>query len=253
MRLFGKVALVTGASRGIGREISLKFAEEGAKVAINYNKSEREAKKLEEDIISKGSGMEAFAIRADVSLSKEIEDMVAEVLQKFGRIDILVNNAGLLITKDFFDLSEEEWDLVIDTNLKGPYMCCKEVARVMLKQTTRGKIINISSVSGLTGHLSALTFSHYAASKAGLVGLTRSLAVRLGPNINVNAIAPGVVETELASFFTPEKKVKLLDETPLKRFGTPKDIAGAALFLASDESDWITGEVLTVAGGRGIR
>lgn len=251
MRLQDKVALVTGASRGIGKEVARRFSEEGAKVAINYNESEEEAMKLAREIQS--IGREAIVIRANLLRSTEIKSMVSQVVKELGRIDILVNNAGRLITKDFFDVTEEDWDSVIDTNLKGPYICSREVAPLMLKQDGKGKIINISSVSGLVGQVSALTFVHYVASKAGLIGLTRALAVRLGPKINVNAIAPGVVETELSSFFTPEKRTKLLDETPLKRFGRPRDIADAALFLASDESDWITGEILTVAGGRGMR
>lgn len=251
MRLEGKVALVTGASRGIGREIARKFSIEGAKIAINYNESEIQAKKLEKEIHS--FGREAIITKANVASSSEIKSMVSQVVKEFGNIDILVNNAGLLITKDFFDATEEDWDSVIDTNLRGPYLCTREIAPLMLKTEGKSKIINISSISGLTGQVSALNFVHYVASKAGLIGLTRALAVRLAPKINVNAIAPGVVETELVSFFTPEKRAKLLEETPLKRFGQPKDVADAALFLASDESDWITGEVLTVSGGRGMR
>jgi 3-oxoacyl-[acyl-carrier protein] reductase len=251
MRLEGKVALVTGASRGIGKEIARKFSMEGAKIAINYNESEIEAIKLEKEIHS--FGRKAIIAKANMASSSEIKSMVAQVVKEFGNIDILVNNAGLLITKDFFDTTEEDWDSVIDTNLRGPYLCTREVAPLMLKRDGKSKIVNISSISGLTGQVSALNFVHYVASKAGMIGLTRALAVRLAPKINVNAIAPGVVETELTSFFTPEKRAKLLEETPLKRFGLPKDIADAALFLASDESDWITGEVLTVSGGRGMR
>lgn len=251
MRLKGKVALITGASRGIGKGIARRFSEEGAKIAINYNESEVEARKLEEELHSLGG--ESMLARANVGNYKEVKSMVSKVVGTFGAIDILVNNAGRLITKDFFDATEEDFDSVINTNLKGPYLCAREIAPLMLKQDRIGKIVNVASISGLTGQVSALNFVHYVASKAGLIGLTRALAVRLGPKINVNAIAPGVVETELASFFTPEKKAKLLEETPLKRLGQPKDIADAALFLASSESDWITGEVLTVSGGRGMR
>lgn len=251
MRLKGKSALITGASRGIGREITKRFSEEGARVAINYNESESEAKKLEEEILS--FGKEAVLARANIGNSSEVKAMVSHVVREFGGIDILVNNAGRLITKDFFEATEEDFDSVIETNLKGPYLCIREIAPLMLKQDGQGKIINISSISGLIGQVSALNFVHYVASKAGLIGLTRALAVRLGPKINVNAIAPGVVETELTKFFTPEKRAKLVEETPIKRFGQPREIANAALFLASEESDWITGEVLTVAGGRGMR
>lgn len=251
MRLNGKVALVTGGSRGIGKEITKRFSEEGATVAINYKDSDGEARKLEEEIHSLGG--KATLIRANIGNSREVKEMVSHVVREFGRIDILVNNAGRLITKDFFEVTEEDFDSVINTNLKGPYLCIREVAPLMLERDVKGKIINISSISGLVGQPSALNFVHYVASKAGLIGLTRALAVRLGPKIHVNAIAPGVVETEMTTFFTTEKRTRLLEETPLKRFGQPRDIADAALFLASDESDWITGEVLTVAGGRGMR
>jgi 3-oxoacyl-[acyl-carrier protein] reductase len=251
MRLENKTALVTGAGRGIGREIAKKFAEEGARVAINYNKSEKEALETQEQIVTIGG--KAFTTKANVSIVSEVKSMVADTLRRFGRIDILVNNAGALITKDFFEATEEDWDLVLDTNLKGTYLCCREIAPIMLNQSERSKIINISSVSGLVGERSALTYVHYAASKAGVIGLTRALAVRLAPNINVNAIAPGAIETGMSTFFTQEKRMRLLEETPLKTLGSPLDISDAALFLASDESNWITGEVLTVSGGRGMR
>lgn len=251
MRLKGKVALLTGSGRGMGKEIARRFSEEGASIAVNYNESETQAKKFAEEIRS--LGRQAIATKANISHSSEIKSMVSQVVKEFGRIDILVNNAGRLVTKDFFDATEEDWNSVVDTNLKGPYLCVREIAPVMMEQNGQGKIINISSVAGVAGLVSAVSFVSYVASKAGLIGLTRALAVRLGPKINVNAIAPGVVETEMNASFSQEKRAKILGETPLQRFGKPKDIADAALFLASAESDWITGEVLTVAGGRGMR
>lgn len=249
MRLQGKVALVTGAGRGIGRAMAGLFAEEGAKVVINYSRSEKEASSLAEEIKKRGG--EALLVKADVSRSEEVEEMVRRTLERFGRIDILVNNAGIAIQAAFLDSTEEMLDKTISTNLKSAYLCSKEVAPVMLRQK-RGKIINIASVSALAQR-SALLNTPYAASKAGVIGLTRSLAVNLAPEINVNAMCPGVIETDMTAYLTPEMRRMRIEETPLKRTGKPEEIARAALFLASDESDFITGEILTVAGGRGMR
>ena len=248
-RLQGKIALVTGASRGIGRAIAKLFAEEGAKVVINYSRSEKEAASLAEEI--KQQGGEALLVKADVSQAQEVKEMIKKVADEFGRIDILVNNAGILIQSPFLESTEEMWDTMMAVNLKGSYLCAKEVAPLMLKQKS-GKIINISSVSGLA-QKSALGNVPYAASKAGVIGLTRSLAVNLGPTINVNAICPGLVETDMSASLPPERRRIPVEEAPLQRIGRPEEIASAALFLASEESDFITGEAITVSGGRGMR
>jgi len=249
VELQGKVAIVTGAGRGIGRAIAKRFAQEGAKVVVNYSRSEKEASSLAEEI--KKQGGEALLVKADVSKAPEVKEMVKKTLDRFGRVDVLVNNAGTLIPAAFLDSTEEMWDKTMDVNLKGTYLCCKEVAPIMLNQKS-GKIVNIASVCGLAQR-TALGNTLYVVSKTGVIGLTRSLAVNLGPTINVNAIAPGVIDTDMVAFFTPERKNMIIEETPLKRIGRPEEIASAALFLASGESDYMTGEVITVAGGRGMR
>jgi 3-oxoacyl-[acyl-carrier protein] reductase len=248
-RLPCKVTIVTGAARGIGRATARLFAQEGAKVVINYSRSEKEATSLAEEI--RKNGGEALLVKGDVSKADEVKRMVEKTIEKFGRIDILVNNAGILVPATFLDSTEAMWDKTMGINLKGTYLCCKEVAPIMLNQK-RGKIVNIASVCGLAQR-TALGNTPYVTSKAGVVGLTRSLAVNLGPNINVNAISPGVIETDMVTFFTPEWKNRIIEETLMKRTGKPDEIAYAALFLASEESDFITGEVLTVGGGRGMR
>ena len=249
MKLKDKVAIITGAGRGIGRAIAKNFASEGAKVVINYSKSEKESQSLAQEI--KKDGGTALVIKADISKINDVKELVKKTMDEFGRIDILVNNAGILIPARFLDSTEEMWDKTIDTNLKGSYLCAKEVVPIMLDQK-KGKIINLSSVCGLV-QKTALGNTPYVASKAGVIGLTRSLAINLGPTINVNAIAPGVIDTDMVSFFPPERLNAIIDETPVKRIGKPEEIAAAALFLASDESDYVTGEVITVSGGRGMR
>jgi len=248
MQLEDKVAIITGASRGIGSEIARRFAREGAKVVINYNLSEKRASQLVDEI--RKSGGEAIMVKADVSRADEVKQLVRQTVEKFGRIDILVNNAGVLFQRTFLDATEDIWDKTIDINLKGAYLCSKEVAPIMLKQK-RGKIINISSNSGLY-HPSAMRFVEYVVSKAGMNGLTKALALRLGPFITVNAICPGWIKTEMVSDTDRELEEKLIEETPLKRFGTPNEVANAALYLASNESDFVTGELHLVAGGRGM-
>jgi 3-oxoacyl-[acyl-carrier protein] reductase len=247
-QLDGRVAVVTGASRGIGRAIAERFAEEGARVVVNYKSSEKKALAVVEKI--KDQGGDAICVMADVSSYADIKRLVEETLRKYKRIDVLVNNAGIHITGDFLETSEDDWDRTMDINLKGAYLCSKEVAPVMLKQK-KGKIINMSSNSGLY-HPSAMRFIEYVVSKAGMNGLTKALALRLGPNIMVNAICPGWIKTEMLEGTNPEFEKAILDETALKRYGTPDDIAASAIFLASDEADFITGELLIVAGGRGM-
>jgi 3-oxoacyl-[acyl-carrier protein] reductase len=248
-RLSGKVAIVTGASRGIGAAIARMYAVEGARVVVTYRTSEEEGKNVVKSI--KDEGGRALLVKADVSKGVDVKRMVSKAVGKFGRVDILVNNAGVLVAKDFLDSTEEDWDRVLDTNLKGAYLCSREVAPLMLTQK-RGKIINISSLSALA-QPSALKYVDYVASKAGMIGLTRALAVRLGPEVTVNAICPGTTETDMTASWPQETKQRIAGETFLKRLGKTSDMASAATFLASEEADWITGEVLTVAGGRGMR
>ncbi len=247
-RLNGKVAIVTGSSRGIGRAIAERFAAEGAKVTINWAGREREAKAVVDGI--KANGGEALSVGADVSSSADVKRLVQATVDHFGRLDILVNNAGVMITKSVLETSEDDWDRTIDVNLKGAYLCSKEVAPVMLRQEM-GKIIMMSSNSGLY-HPSAMKFTEYVVSKAGMNGLTKALALALGPHITVNAICPGWIKTDMIADTDPEVERRILDETALKRWGTPGDVASAALFLASSEADFITGELLIVAGGRGM-
>jgi len=247
-RLAGKVAIVTGSSRGIGKAIAERFAAEGAKVTVNWAGRERDAKAVVDGINSRGG--EALSIGADVSSSAEVKKLVRATVDRFGRIDILVNNAGVMVGKPVLETTEEDWDRTIDVNLKGAYLCSKEVAPIMLGQEA-GKIIMMSSNSGLY-HPSAMKFTEYVVSKAGMNGLTKALALALGPHITVNAICPGWIKTDMIADTDPEVEQRILAETALRRWGTTDDVAGAAVFLASSEADFITGELLIVAGGRGM-
>ena len=249
MRLQGKVALITGASRGIGHTISKLLVKEGAKLIINYSRSEKEARGLSEELMK--SGQEVLLVRADVSRSDEVKGMISQAIKRFARIDVLVNNAGVLIPEPFLESTEETWDKTMAVNLKGAYLCSKEVAPIMLKQG-KGKIINISSICGLAER-TVLRNTAYVVSKAGIIGLTRSMAVNLGPTINVNAICPGTIDTDMIVVLGPERVKAGIEDAILKRIGKPQDIAYATLFLASDESSFITGEILTVSGGRAMR
>jgi len=247
-RLDGKVAIVTGSSRGIGRAIAERFAAEGAKVTVNWVGKEHEAQAVVDLITNRGG--DALSVRADVSSSADVKELVRATVDRFGRVDILVNNAGVMFTKSVLDTTEEDWDRTIDVNLKGAYLCAKEVAPIMLKQES-GKIIMMSSNSGLY-HPSAMRFTEYVTSKAGMNGLTKALALALGPHITVNAICPGWIKTDMIADTDPEVERRILAETALARWGTTDDVAGAAVFLASKEADFITGELLIVAGGRGM-
>lgn len=244
MNLEGKAALVTGASRGIGREIALDLARQGANVAVNFSGSEAKANEVVDEI--KALGKEAFAVKCDVSNSSEVADMVKAVIDTFGKLDILVNNAG--ITKDnlLMRMKEEEWDDVININLKGVFLCTKAVTRQMMKQR-QGRIINIASIVGVNGNPGQ---ANYVAAKAGVIGLTKTAAKELASrNITVNAIAPGFITTDMTDKLPEEVKAEMLKQIPLSRFGEPKDIAKAVSFLASDDAAYMTGQTLHIDGG----
>lgn len=247
MSLNGKIALVTGGTRGIGREIALALAEEGTKVAITYTSSEDKALAVVDEI--KGKGVEALAVKANVVNNDEVLHMVKEVEETLGTIDILINNAG--ITKDnlLIRMNEEDWDAVLDVNLKGVFLCTKAVVRAMMKKRY-GKIINISSIVGINGNLGQ---GNYSASKAGVIGFTKSMAKELASRgIRVNAIAPGFIETDMTDVLKEEIKDEMIKNIPLKGFGKPHDIANLVVFLAGNKSDYITGEVIRVDGGMAI-
>jgi len=245
MELSGKVALITGSARGIGKAIALELANHGAKIVINDILPKNEIDKTLEEI--RKSGDQAIGIRADITIFEEVESMVKEIINKFGKIDILVNNAGIIRDSLLIRMKEEDWDAVININLKGTFNCSKTVAKYMMRQKSGGKIVNISSVIGLVGNIGQ---ANYAASKAGIIGLTKSIAKELAlRNINVNAIAPGFIETDMTKRLS-EKVIKdLQQQIPLKRLGTVKDIAKVVYFLVSDDANYITGQVINVDGG----
>ena len=244
MNLQGKVALVTGSSKGIGAAIALVYARAGADVLINYNRDQMGAEKIVQEIEQLGCRTKAYG--ADVSDAKQVKEMISENVTQFGKIDILVNNAGITRDNLIFRMKEDAWDQVIDTNLKGMFLCTKEVSKKMLKQRS-GKIINITSVIGLIGNPGQV---NYAAAKAGILGLTKTLAKELAQvGINVNAIAPGFIVTQMSDEIPEEIKEQMLNSIPLGRFGKPEDVADLALFLSSDKSDYITGQVFNVDGG----
>lgn len=242
--LNGKTAVVTGASRGIGRAVAIELASKGATVVINYNGAEDKAKKVQEEI--QAMGQKAVCMQCDVSDFKMCEEFVKEVVSEFGQIDILVNNAG--ITRDglLMKMSEESFDAVLNTNLKGAFHCIRFASRQMLKQRS-GRIINMASVVGLTGNVGQ---SNYAASKAGVIGLTKAVARELASRgITVNAVAPGFIESDMTNELSEAVKEASLAGIPLGAFGKPEDVAAAVGFLASDQAKYITGQVLQVDGG----
>lgn len=245
--LTDKIALVTGASRGIGAAIAKAFAKEGAAVIINYNGSGEKAQAVADEIILNGGAAEIY--KCSVADFDACRQMIETLVKKYGRIDILVNNAG--ITKDglLMKMSEEDFDSVIDINLKGAFHTIRHMSRYFLKQRS-GKIINISSVSGILGNAGQ---ANYSASKAGVIGLTKSTARELASRgIQVNAIAPGFIETDMTDAMQAEAKERMTDAIPLKRIGKPEEIADLAVFLASAKSDYITGQVIAADGGMSI-
>lgn len=243
--LEGKVALVTGASRGIGKAVALELARKGARVVVNYRASADEAAQVVQAVHDQGG--QAAAVAADISQLSEAQELIKTTISTFGSIDILVNNAGTTRDMLLMQMKEQDWDAVLDTNLKSIYNCCKAAIRPMLRSRKGGRIINISSVSGLTGQVGQ---TNYSASKAGVIGFTNALAKEVGSRqVTVNAIAPGYIPTALTSDLNDKVKDAILQMTPLGRFGEPEDIAHAVAFLASDRAGFITGITLRVDGG----
>lgn len=244
MNLENKTAIVTGGSRGIGKAIALQLASAGANVVVNYIHSAEAAKEVVEEV--KSMGREALAIQANVGNQADVGYFVKEVLNQFKTIDILVNNAGITRDNLLLRMKEKEWDEVLDTNLKGAFLMTKAVIRKMIRNK-KGKIVNITSIVGISGNAGQ---ANYAAAKAGLIGFTKSVAKEVASRgIQVNAIAPGYVKTEMTAALPENIQKGLLNMIPAKRIGNPKDIAHMVTFLSSDFSDYITGQVIHVDGG----
>lgn len=242
--LTDRVAVVTGSSRGIGRAIAIKLASLGAKVVVNYHTSEDAAQEVVEQI--KADGSEAIAVHADVKDAEQAKGLIDAALEAFGGLDILVNNVGVTRDTLLMRMKEDDWDIVVDTNLKGTFNCTKVAQRPMIRQRY-GRIINITSVSGIAGQVGQ---ANYSASKAGVIGFTKAVAKELGiRNITVNAVAPGYVPTDQTANLPQELIDFILELTPLKRPGTAEEIANAVAFLASEEASYVSGQVLGVDGG----
>lgn len=243
MILKDKVAIITGGARGIGKEIALTFAREGADICICDVSEDALAETTRE---LESTGRQAVGFKADVTNFSQVQDMVQKVLDKFSKIDILINNAGITRDNLLLRMKEDEWDAVLGVNLKGTFNCTKAVSKVMVKQKA-GKIVSIASIIGLMGNAGQ---SNYAASKGGIISFTKSVAKELASrNINVNAIAPGFIKTEMTAKIPQELQESMLKMIPLNRFGEPSDVANLALFLASENSQYITGHVIQVDGG----
>jgi 3-oxoacyl-[acyl-carrier protein] reductase len=244
--LSGKVALITGGSRGIGASIVRKFAEQGAHVAFTYRSNEESANQVAAEAQTLSDGIKVIAYKSDASSFDQTKELIESVLKEFGQIDVLVNNAGITRDNLLMRMTEEQWDEVMETNLKSLFNFTKNIMRPMLKAKT-GSIINITSIVGISGNAGQ---SNYAASKAGIIGFTKSMAYEVGSrNIRCNAIAPGFIDTEMTHALDEKLKETMISNTALQRFGQAEEIANACLFLASDLSSYITGEVLMVTGG----
>lgn len=244
MLLKDQVAIVTGGTRGIGKAVSLLFADEGAKVIANFSKDVKAAENLKEEAKSRGLSLGLF--KADVTHLDQAKEMVEETFAQYGKIDILVNNVGLVRDNFLMLMSDEDWDSLVRANLNSLFYCCRVVIRKMIPQR-KGKIINISSISGIMGTPGQ---ANYAATKGGMISFTKSLARELGSfNIHVNAVAPGLIESEVVSKMPKEKVGSILKSSSLGRIGKPEEVARAVLFLASDQSDYITGQTIVVDGG----
>lgn len=242
--LQGKSALVTGASRGIGKAIALELAKQGANVAVNYAGSEAKAQAVVEEI--EQIGVKSFKVQADVANESDVKDMMKDVITQFGSLDILVNNAGITRDNLLMRMKEEEFDQVINTNLKGVFTCTKAVTRQMMKQKS-GKIINVSSIVGVSGNPGQ---ANYVAAKAGVIGLTKSTAKELASrNIFVNAVAPGFIATDMTDDLTEEQREGMLAMIPLGKLGQAEDVAKVVRFLASEDSNYITGQTIHIDGG----
>jgi NAD(P)-dependent dehydrogenase (short-subunit alcohol dehydrogenase family) len=245
MKLKDEIAIVTGSGRGIGRAIAIGYAKEGANIVV-VDKDFSTAKSTSKEIEKLGGN--AMPVQTDVSNSEQVKTMVQRTLKEFSKIDILVNNAGVINFAPFFEVSEKDWNRIIDVNLKGTFLCAKYVAREMIK-ARKGKIINLASICSITAQEG---LSVYEASKGGIAMFTKGMAVDLAPyGINVNAIAPGTIETDLnrKALANPGIRKKNIDHIPLRRLGKPEDVVGAAIFLATKDSDYVTGHVLYVDGG----
>lgn len=243
-KLDGKTAVVTGASRGIGREIALQLANEGANVVVNYSGSAEKAQQVVDEITTIGN--KAIAVQANIADTDSVQHLMNTAIEQFGTIDILVNNAGITRDNLIMRMKEDEWDDVINTNLKGVFLCTKAVTRQMMKQRS-GRIINISSIVGVMGNAGQ---ANYVAAKAGVIGLTKTTARELASrNILVNAIAPGFITTEMTDALPEDIKSTMLAQIPLARLGQPEHIAKAVVFFASDDSNYITGQTLHIDGG----
>ena len=239
--------MVTGGSRGIGKAICLELARQGANVAVNYAGRAQAAEEVA--AACRELGVEAFAVQADVADAAAVDAMVKEVAARFGRVDILVNNAGITRDKLALQMKEEDFDAVLDTNLKGAFLCMKAVYRPMMKQRY-GRIVNLSSVVGLRGNAGQ---ANYAASKAGLIGMSKSIAKELASRgVTVNLVAPGFIDTEMTAVLPEAAREALLKSIPMARLGQPEDVARAVAFFAAEESGYITGQVLCVDGGMAV-
>ena len=244
MLLDGKVAMVTGASRGIGRSVAIALAKAGAKVIINYAGNVTAAQEVK-DLIDAAGG-QSMIVQADVASDEAVGAMVKDTMDAFGQIDILVNNAGITRDNLLMRMKEGDWDAVMNTNLKGVFVCTKAVSRVMMKQKS-GKIINMTSVVGIMGNAGQ---ANYAAAKAGVIGFTKSMAKELATRgITVNAVAPGFINTDMTAVLSEQLKDELATKIPVGRLGSPEDVAAAVLFLVSDAANYITGQTLNVDGG----